>query len=65
MGEEINICRIECFHDTYQIDFRFEESRKSERCFIRKDTLLAMLCVAEKDAITNGEYLLAGEVKDA
>jgi hypothetical protein len=64
MGEEINICAIECYHDTYQIDFRFEESRKSERCFIRKDSLFAMLCVAEEDAITKGEYLLAGEVEE-
>jgi hypothetical protein len=62
MGEEINTCRIECYHDTYQIDFRFEESHRSERCFIRKDALLAMLCVAEKDAITKGEYPRAGEV---
>jgi hypothetical protein len=64
MGEEINIWKIKCYHDMYQIDFRFEESRKSERCFVRKDALLAMLCGAENDAITKGEYLHTGEVAE-
>ncbi len=56
MGEEINIEKIECYRDCYQIDFRFEESNKSERCFVRKDALMAMLAVAEKEAIQNGVY---------
>jgi len=53
MGEEINIEVIKVMHNDdgyfYQIDFRFEESNKSERSFIRKDALFALLCVAEKE----------------
>jgi len=53
MGEEINIERIEVMHNDdghfYQIDFRFNESGKNERSFIRKDALFALLCVAEKE----------------
>ena len=56
MGEEINIEKIECYQDCYQIDFRFEESNKSERCFIRKDALMALITVAEKEAIESGAY---------
>ena len=50
MGEEITITRIEVFKDCYQIDMRFEESKKAERTFIRKDALFALICVAEKNA---------------
>ena len=54
MGEKINIENIKCFCDCYQIDFRFEESRKIERCYIRKDALMALITVAEKEeAIEN------------
>ena len=56
MGEEINIERIECYKGCYQIDLRFEESGEGQRLFIRKDVLLALIAVAEKEAIENGEY---------
>ena len=56
MGEEINIEKIECVSDCYQIDFRFSESGKSERTFIRKDALFALITVAEKQAIDDGAY---------
>lgn len=56
MGEEINIEKIECYKDTYQIDIRYEESRKGERIFVRKDALLALITVAEKKAIEAGIY---------
>jgi len=56
MGEEINIERIECYHDAYQIDIRYEDSGKGERLFVRKDAMLAMLAVAEKQAIQEGTY---------
>jgi hypothetical protein len=49
MGEEINLERIECFGDCYQLNFRYEESGKFERCFIRKDVLFALMTVAEKE----------------
>jgi len=56
MGEEINIEKIEVMKNDdgyfYQIDFRFEESGKMERSFIRKDALFALLCVAEKEFMT-------------
>lgn len=55
MGEEINVERIECYGDLYQIDFRFEDSGKAERAFIRKDALFALITVAEKKAIENVE----------
>lgn len=54
MGEEINIIKIECYQDCYQVDFRFEESGKGERAFVRKDALFALITVAEKEAIEKG-----------
>lgn len=51
MGEDINIERIECVRDLYQIDIRYEESGKMERLFISKHALFALLCVAEKNDI--------------
>jgi len=65
MGEEINIERIECYCDCYQIDFRFEESKKSERCFIRKDALMALIAVAEKETIEKGLYTGLKEAMNA
>jgi putative component of toxin-antitoxin plasmid stabilization module len=49
MGEEIILEKIEVVRDAYQLDFRFEESGKGERCFISKQALFAMICVAEKE----------------
>ena len=53
MGEEINIEKIEVMHNDdgyfYQVDFRFKESGKWERSFIKKEALFALLCVAEKE----------------
>jgi len=49
MGEEINIERIEVYKNSYQIDIRYEEQRKMERIFIKKEALFALLCVAEKE----------------
>ena len=51
MGEEINIEKIECYRDSYQIDIRYEVSGKGDRFFIRKDALLALLSVAENEAL--------------
>jgi len=56
MGEKLEIEHIECYQDSYQIDIRFIESGKSERVFIRKDALFALLCVAEKNSILKDEY---------
>jgi len=56
MGEEINIEIIKCYKDCYRIDIRYEESKKGERIFIRKDALLALLTCAEKEAISSGNY---------
>jgi len=50
MNEEINIERIECYNGNYQIDIRYEESKKGDRIFIKKEALFALLCVAEKDS---------------
>lgn len=58
MGEEINITKIECVRDAYSIDIWFEESKIGRRLFVRKDALLAMLCVAEKGEIERGNYQL-------
>lgn len=49
MGEDINIERIECVRDLYQIDIRYEESGKGERLFITKAALFALITVAEKE----------------
>lgn len=56
MGEEINVEKIECVREFYQIDIRYEESCKSSRVFVRKDALLAMLAIAEKEAVDEGYY---------
>jgi hypothetical protein len=56
MGEEISIKKIECCRDLYQIDFKFEESGKIERCFVRKDELFAMIALAEKQEIEKGGF---------
>jgi len=56
VGEEIVVEKIECCRESYQIDFRFTESKKSERCFVRKDALLALLTVAEKKEIEKKNY---------
>ena len=58
MGEEINITKIGCVRDAYSIDIWFEESKVGYRLYVRKDALLAMLCVAEKWEIENGNYEL-------
>ena len=55
MGEEINIEKIECVRDAYQVDIRHMESGIGERIFIRKDALFALITVAEKNA-TKSEY---------
>ena len=49
MGKEINIERIECCRDSYQVDIRYEETGKMERIFIRKEALFALITVAEKN----------------
>ena len=56
MGEEITIEKIECYKDCYQIDFLINETGKTERAFIRKDALFALITVAEKHAIEVGCY---------
>lgn len=56
MGEEINVEKIECVREFYQIDIRYEESGKGSRLFVRKDALLALITVAEKEAIDGGVY---------
>ena len=56
MGEEIILEKVECYRDCYQLDIRYTESGKSERLFVRKDALLALLTVAEKQAIGDGSY---------
>jgi len=56
MGKEINIEKIKCYGDCYQIDLKFEESSRFERCFIRKDALMALIAVAEKNTIENNTY---------
>lgn len=58
MGEEITIQKIACVSDAYSMDIWFEESKVSYRLYVRKDALLAMLCVAEKEEIENGNYQL-------
>ena len=68
MGEEINIKKIECYRDLYQIDLWYAEQRKGERLFIRKDALLALIAVAEKDAIEGSRWrymIYAARVKTA
>jgi len=49
MGEEINIERIEVYKNSYHINIRYEEQRKMEKIFIKKEALFALLCVAEKE----------------
>ena len=56
MGEEIQVERIECHRDAYQIDIRYTETGKGARLFVRKDAMLAMLAVAEKEAIECQTY---------
>lgn len=51
MGENITINRVEVCGDDYQIDFFHEDQKFSERAFIRKDALFALICVAEKNNI--------------
>ena len=56
MGEEINIEKIECVKDLYQIDIWYTDAKKGDRIFIRKDALFALITVAEKEAIEKGKY---------
>lgn len=56
MGEEIEVRKIECCRDAYQIDIWLTESKRGYRMFVRKDALLALLCVAEKEEIEKGNY---------
>lgn len=56
MGEEINVEKIECVREFYQVDFKYKESGKGARVFVRKDALLALLAVAEKETIDGGYY---------
>ena len=51
MGEEVNIEKIECYKDCYQLDMRNTKTGKGIRTFIRKDALLALIAVAEKEEI--------------
>jgi len=53
MGDEIEIRKIECYRDCYQVDFFNVTENKGYRAFIRKDALLALLTVAEKQSIEN------------
>ena len=62
MGEEIILEKIEVVRDAYQIDFRFEESGKSERCFVPKQSLFTLLCVAEKE---ESERVMELAIKEA
>ena len=58
MGEEITVTKIECVRDAYQVDIWLEDSKRGHRLLVRKDALLAMLCVAEKGEIARGNYQL-------
>jgi len=58
MGEKIELEGIECCGDAYQIDFRHTESGISDRVFVRKDALFALITVAEKQAIDGGNYVV-------
>jgi len=53
MGDEITIRKIECYRDCYQVDFWNETKQEGYRAFIRKDAMLALLTVAEKESIEN------------
>ena len=53
MGDEIEIRKIECYRDCYQVDFFNVTQDEGYRAFIRKDAMLALLTVAEKQSIEN------------
>ena len=56
MGERLNLIKVECVRDMYQLDIEAEDSKVQQRFFVRKDALLALLCVAEKEKIESGYY---------
>ena len=56
MGEEINVVSVDCACGAYILTIRFRDSHNIDKIAVRKDKMLSMLAMAERDEYFSAQY---------